>query len=133
MARKPTTKGKPPAFQFYAADFLIGCATMTLEQRGAYITLLCYQWDQDGLPNDKSTLAMLVGGNETVIEAVLYKFRECPDGKLRNHRLEKVREIQKEFGKKQSKAAIKRWTAYRAEKAAKANSAQPGSVPLELR
>jgi uncharacterized protein YdaU (DUF1376 family) len=118
MARKPTTKGKPPAFQFYAADFLIGCATMTLEQRGAYITLLCYQWDQDGLPNDKSTLAMLVGGNEAVIEAVLYKFEECSDGKLRNVRLAKVRAIQEEYSQRQTRAINKRWSAYRSKKAA---------------
>lgn len=107
MARKP--KGKPPAFQFYVADFLIGCAGMTLEQRGAYITLLCYQWDQDGLPNDKTALAMYCGGNHQVVEDVLFKFKEYPDGKLRNERLEKARETQKEFSRKQARIANRRW------------------------
>ena len=39
-------KGRAPAFQFYADDFLAGTMTMTNEERGAYISLLCLQWSK---------------------------------------------------------------------------------------
>jgi uncharacterized protein YdaU (DUF1376 family) len=34
---------KPPAFQFYADDFLGGTIDLTTEEVGAYIRLLCFQ------------------------------------------------------------------------------------------
>jgi hypothetical protein len=37
---------KDPAFLFYYQDFLVGTTFMTLEERGAYITLLCYLADK---------------------------------------------------------------------------------------
>jgi uncharacterized protein YdaU (DUF1376 family) len=53
---------RPPAFQFYAADFMYGCRTLTLEERGAYITLLCHQWDKGSVPGDDlKTLALVLG------------------------------------------------------------------------
>src|SRR6478752_824536 len=51
---------KPPAFQFYADDFLGGTLTMTLEERGLYITLLCLQWSKGFVTEDDlSALAQL--------------------------------------------------------------------------
>jgi uncharacterized membrane protein YvbJ len=38
--------GKDPALLFYSGDFLVGTFTMTMEQRGRYITLLCLQHQQ---------------------------------------------------------------------------------------
>lgn len=35
---------KPPAFQFYADEYLAGTIAMSLAEVGAYIRLLCYQW-----------------------------------------------------------------------------------------
>lgn len=53
---------RPPAFQFYAADFMYGCRTLTLAERGAYITLLCHQWDKGSVPGDDlDTLALVLG------------------------------------------------------------------------
>ena len=34
---------KDPAFVFYTGDFLNGVIDMTMEERGQYITLLCFQ------------------------------------------------------------------------------------------
>lgn len=36
-------KNTTPAVLLYYQDFLAGCAEMSMEERGAYITLLCYQ------------------------------------------------------------------------------------------
>lgn len=98
-----------PAFQFYPADFLLGTATMTVEEVGAYIRLLCVQWSQGGLPADDARLAMIAQCNVGAIASVKVKFRKCPDGRLRNDRLEKVRASQDEYRRKQSENAGKRW------------------------
>lgn len=55
---------KPPAFQFYAKDFLSSptVRTMSLEAEGAYIHLLATAWDSDpvaSLPVDLGCLQML--------------------------------------------------------------------------
>ena len=42
MASKKTN-GKDPAVLLYTQDFLVGTITMTHEQRGKYIMLLCLQ------------------------------------------------------------------------------------------
>jgi uncharacterized protein YdaU (DUF1376 family) len=51
-----------PAFLLYPADFLsdLGSAMMTLEQRGAFITLLCHAWIEKGLPESEIELARLL-------------------------------------------------------------------------
>jgi hypothetical protein len=43
MAHKKKTNGKDPAVLLYTQDFIVGTITMTHEQRGKYIMLLCLQ------------------------------------------------------------------------------------------
>jgi hypothetical protein len=43
MAQKKKTNGKDPAVLLYTQDFIVGTITMTHEQRGKYILLLCLQ------------------------------------------------------------------------------------------
>ena len=50
-----------PAFSFYAKDFLLGTATFSLSERGAYITLMSYQWDMGGVPDEAVERARLLG------------------------------------------------------------------------
>ncbi len=105
---------KPPAFQFYADDFLAGVADMTNEEVGAYIRLLCHQWTKGGLPKEPDRLSMMAGAIPgPSLGYVLAKFRLCDDGFLRNDRLEKVREEQAAFRKLQAekgaKGASARW------------------------
>ena len=54
---------KPPAFQFYAKDFIsdMNVVMMSLEERGAYITLLSHLWIQGWLPNGATKLKRLCG------------------------------------------------------------------------
>ena len=99
---------KPPAFQFYADDFIGGTTTMTTTEVGAYILLLCHQWSAGEIPNDERRLfAITRSNNEADNEAavryvVAEKFSLCEDGTLRNLRMESVRTINKEFKKKSS-------------------------------
>ena len=88
---------KPPAFQFYAADFLVGTSTMTNEEVGISIRLLCYQWDKGFVPKDKAS--RIVGAE--IPADVLSKFVET-NGELRNQRLESVRSKQTEYREQQS-------------------------------
>ncbi len=87
---------KPPAFQFYADDFLAGTIDMSAEEVGAYIRLLCHQWTRGEIPaTDPAKLARIAG--VTVSSDVLAKF---PDGK--NCRLESVRIKQDDYRALQS-------------------------------
>jgi hypothetical protein len=87
---------------------------MTLEDRGAYITLLADSWDEDGLPADLSEVAALLGLKDRpaqfkrIWERIGPAF-ELTDGKYRNPRQEREREKQKEFSDRQRQRVNKRW------------------------
>jgi len=102
-------KSNTPAFQFYPQDFLVGTAMLSAEETGAYIRLLCYQWTNDGLPNDKAILARIAGCDGNAVGSVWDKFGICHDGKLRNARLESIRVKQNEYRAKQKANSEKRW------------------------
>lgn len=73
---------------------------MECDEVGAYIRLLCYQWTHGAIPKEKGRLVRVAGG--PVSDHVLAKFEKCADGELRNYRLEREREKQVEYRKKQS-------------------------------
>lgn len=109
---------RAPAFQLYADDFLGGTADMSAEEVGAYIRLLCHQWNKGGLPNDPDRLAKMAGLMAVPMASpslgyVIAKFPPCADGQLRNERLERVRAESEAYSKKQSengkKGAKTRW------------------------
>jgi uncharacterized protein YdaU (DUF1376 family) len=96
---------KPPAFQFYADDFLSGTFDLTDEEVGLYIRMLCVQWTRGSLPNDDAELARLSRGSTGVQPAlarVRAKFAVCEDGTLRNERLETERVKQIAFREAQA-------------------------------
>lgn len=127
----------PPAFQFYVQDFITGTSDMSLEEVGAYIRLLCYQWSKGGLPNDINRIAKICNAHpsqfkpvakdegadseldDTIVSRpnnlrfVIEKFSYCEDGLLRNRKLESVRMAQEERQAKISQAGSfaigKRW------------------------
>jgi uncharacterized protein YdaU (DUF1376 family) len=84
-----------PAFSFYAKDFLVGTATLSLAERGAYITLLCFQWDHGGIPDDPQQRARLLNSTvkqaEALWERLRPKFQQDDDGTWRNARMESER------------------------------------------
>ena len=85
---------KPPAFQFYADDFIGGTVGMSADEVGHYIRLLCFQWSHGKISSDETTLERIAGGK--VSEVVRAKF---PRGK--NKRLEQERQKQAEYRDKQ--------------------------------
>lgn len=101
-----TKKNKPPAFQMYAQDFILGTKFMTSEQIGGYILLLCNEWDDGFIPNDLHKIKAMAKTSEENIKIILEKFYE-KDGKYYNKKLETVRLLQKKFSKKQSQNGAK--------------------------
>lgn len=106
----PSRETTPPAFQFYASDFLSSTSEMTAEEAGAYIRLLCHQWIRGGIPDDDSRLAAMAGvcGGNAVAYAKS-RFRLCDDGLLRHPRLEQTREKLDAYRSQQSQNSQKRW------------------------
>lgn len=87
----------------------MGTIAMTAEEVGAYIRLLCVQWDIGGLPNDDSTICRLGGCGGNAVASIRAKFEVGQDGKLRNRRLEEEREKQRIYREKQAENGAKRW------------------------
>lgn len=110
---------KAPAFQFYAADFLIGTFDMTAEQVGVYIRLLAFSWDKGPLPKDTRTLASMAGLTPKTFqkawEKVQEKWTETDAGWV-NDRLEAQRKARDAFSQKQAengkRGAAKRWASH---------------------
>ena len=86
---------KSPAFSFYAQDFVLGTMQLSLAERGAYITLLAYQWNHGSVPADHAALARICGCAEGQMGKLWLtlggKFPRGPDGGCRNPRLEAER------------------------------------------
>ena len=98
---------KAPAFQFYAGDFLsdINVSTMSMSQRGIYITLLAYEWIEGSLPNNEAMLKKLCSNHPT-FEEDWKEMKHCfvVDGKtLANPRLEKERKNMTDYRERMSK------------------------------
>lgn len=79
---------KDPAFLFYAQDWITGTLTMTMEERGQFITILAVMHQKGRL--DQKTIRFLVGN---VSDSLKDKFEIDSDGKWFNVRLEE--EIEK--------------------------------------
>jgi len=101
-------KGRAPAFQFYADDFLAGTMTMTNEERGAYISLLCLQWSKGSVT--ELDIQRICIGMPTHCQGICQsKFQLGDDGHYRNSRLEVERSKQRERSEKQRDIANLRW------------------------
>jgi uncharacterized protein YdaU (DUF1376 family) len=101
-------KGRAPAFQFYADDFLAGTMTMTNEERGAYISLLCLQWSK-GCVTELDIQRICLGMPTHCQGICQSKFQVDSHGNYRNSRLEVERSKQRERSQKQSDIANLRW------------------------
>lgn len=74
---------KDPAFLFYSQDFLVGTMAMPFDDRGKYITLLCYM-QQNGRITEE-TIRLLVGSLSVMLRL---KFKQDEQGLFYNERLE---------------------------------------------
>jgi uncharacterized protein YdaU (DUF1376 family) len=92
-----------PSFQFYPADFIGGTMLMEAHEVGAYIRLLCYQWQQGSVPNNSAKIERITGIKASKLVDVIAKFVTSEDGlTLANQRMESLREELNDYRKTQS-------------------------------
>lgn len=113
------TPGEPPAFQFYPKDFLGDGdqAGMSLQEAGAYIRLMCFEWNAhgNGIPDASDRCARMIGAQPGAMKkmwgAIRPLFIEHPTdaARLVHPRLQKERDKQAKYRRRQSDAAAKRW------------------------
>jgi uncharacterized protein YdaU (DUF1376 family) len=110
ISKRTTTT---PAFQLYPREFLSSSKViaMGLHERGAYITLLCVQWLDGGLPTDRKALARIVGLTTKQLDRIwepnLSRCFVTRQGKLVNERLEIVRQAQIAYRKAKAENGAK--------------------------
>ena len=118
MAASDSIPGKAPAFQFYANEFLMDehVSLMSMQERGVYITLICKCWNEGSLPDDTERLARLCGVPLAAFRkawpAIQPCFRSNGSDRLLHPRLEKERKKQRDYRRRQSDAAAKRWESH---------------------
>lgn len=93
---------KDPAVLFYTSDFLSGTLTMNYEQKGKYITLLCYQ-HQQGFLLEEDFKAIL----DETDSKVFNKFQKLSDGKYYNLKLKVESERRKAYADSRRNNRIK--------------------------
>lgn len=111
--------GKPPAFQFYAKDFLTGTMEMSLLEIGAYTKLLAWSWDNGPVPTDERRRAVILGVSERSLrslwDGIACKWVSTEAGYV-NARLERQRTLLAGFAERQSErgrsGADARWRKY---------------------
>lgn len=91
---------KDPAFLFYSADFMMGAMTLTMEQRGQYITLLSIMHQKGRL--SKEEVEFVIGGTPGI--SLTKKFKIDDDGNWYNERLETEIAKRSEFTKSRRKS-----------------------------
>ena len=100
---------KAPFFKFFPTDFIASTVAMSAEEAGAYIRMLCYQWEHGAIPDDVEKLARIGGCSSSAVESVLNKFCIRSVSGLKNARMEDVRASMIEIGEKKRANIAKRW------------------------
>ena len=94
---------KSPAFSFYASNFLASTLTFSLRERGAYISLLAWSWENGSIPNEAKARCKILGctaREERLVWETLQDKFTLEDGALKNPRLEAERAKQEEYREK---------------------------------
>lgn len=115
---------KDPAVLLYTSDFLTGVMDMDMEERGQYITLLCYQ-HQRGHISEK-TIRLLVGN---VSDNVLSHFKKDENGLLFNSRMDLEKENRKKFTESRRENGKKGGRPKKNEKTEKKPNGYPNGKP----
>lgn len=115
---------KPPSFDFFPDDFIAGTYHLPAEAVGIYVRLLCYQWNNGGIPTEETELARIAGVDadamRTHMRTVMLKFMPDGCGAMKNARLEREREHKLSVIEKSKQAADTRWAKEKARKEAEA-------------
>ncbi len=66
-------------FPFYHADFFLNgkVQAMNLEEIGAYVKLLAYQWREGSIPADACTLTRILGVDDDTFDRIWLRVGKC--------------------------------------------------------
>jgi uncharacterized protein YdaU (DUF1376 family) len=102
---------KFPSFNWFPTDWIGGTAELSAEQKGVFVDLLSYAWEQTPpctLPDNEVVLAKLggipVARWRKIGQPILEKFEKTEDGRLRNGKLFRVYENMCEHRQRRQKA-----------------------------
>ncbi len=90
-------KDRLPTMPFFVRDYLgsIDVRLMTLAERGAYVHLLCLNWQEGRLPKDPKKLARLLDCSlkefQQVWEGIRHQFKEDAQGRIYNEQVEAIK------------------------------------------
>lgn len=108
---KESKRTKSPWFAFYVDDFVSGTISMSMCARGAFVSLLAYQFSNGSIPSDERTLCRITGAFPdewaAVKAEVLPKFQSDENGNLFNVRMDKERIEREEIRQKKITAGRK--------------------------
>ncbi len=121
-------KKHPPAFQFYANDFMDLTRLWDAIACGLHVRCMCVAWTHGSIPSDLKVLARAIHCDVAEIEAawptLSEHWQESESGGLIHAPLEAVRQRQKEVSSARKLAAEKRWFDANADANADANRMQ---------
>lgn len=100
---------KNPVLPFYYNDILGSTNDWSDEEFGAYVRLLIYQWDKGFIPDEEKRRLKIADTSDVHWGLLSTKFREWEDGKLRNDRMEEIREEKRKHSEKQKENIKKRY------------------------
>ena len=110
-----------PWFPFAPREWIDGTRHLSLEQRGAYIDMICLQMMQEGpIREDYAWLAHQLHVHQRVAKRLVgslieeMKFRRTGSGMLSNERCEMELNRREEVSSRSRQSAIKRWEVARA-------------------
>lgn len=95
-----------PAVLFYTSDFLTGVMDMSMEERGMYITLLCYQ-HQKGHIEEKTIRFLLGYAKDNLPEVIMKHFKVDDEGKYYNDRMDLEKDKRSKFVETRRKNGLK--------------------------
>ena len=103
------TRRLGPTMPFYVDDFLGGTLSFSATEVGAYLLLLAHQWSEGGIDDDERVIGLVARSEYQTLGKVLRKFEKGKDGRLRNPRLDQIREERTEYIRSRAENAQKGW------------------------
>jgi uncharacterized protein YdaU (DUF1376 family) len=101
--------GLGPYIPIYWDDLVGGTLDFGADEFGAYMLLLGHQWTRGGIDPSPQVVERISRCEYRKLSRVIEKFNLCPDGMLRNKRMECVRNERIAYVQTRSKSAKARW------------------------
>jgi uncharacterized protein YdaU (DUF1376 family) len=107
------SKDLGPFIPLYYGDFIGGTMSFGADEVGAYLLLICYQWQNGHIENDPQSIERIARCEYGKLRRVLAKFKSDGNGGLLNERCEEIRQERGRYMEAKRRAgemgAEKRW------------------------